>query len=110
MVMKPMLAATGLLLLALPGTASAQPWSTNDEYPKKALRERRDGTTYFNVTVGTDGKSKSCTVTQSSGHADLDEAACGIIMRRGRWEPATNNAGEPIEAVWSSKFRWVLPR
>lgn len=110
MIVKPMLAAAALFLLATPLAASAQSWTTDDNYPAKALRERREGTTFFTVVIGTNGRAKSCTVTTSSGHADLDAAACDIIMKRGRWKPATNDAGEKIEASWSSKFKWELPR
>ena len=110
MILRTMLAAAGLVLLASPQVAMAQVWSTTDAYPPKALREGRQGTTYFTALIGTDGRAKRCTVTKSSGSADLDEAACAILMRRGRWKPATNAEGEPIEASFSSKFKWEIPR
>lgn len=86
-----------------------QSWHTNDKYPPKALREHREGTTYFSVTIGTDGKAKNCVVTKSSGSADLDEAACAIFVRRARFSPATDPSGIPIEASYSNKFVWRIP-
>ena len=109
MIARSMIAAAALALLASPGIASAQSWTTDDDYPPKALRERREGTTYFTAVIGINGRAKTCTVTQSSGSADLDEAACAILIKRGRWKPATDENGVPIEASFSSKFRWQLP-
>ena len=57
---------------------SAQPkgnpgnWATTNDYPTRALREEREGTTSFRVTVGPDGRVTSCDITGSSGSDDLD--------------------------------------
>lgn len=89
---------------------AAQTWMTQVDYPAKALREGREGTSYFTVTVGKDGRAKDCTITQSSGHTDLDEQSCRMIVRQARWEPAVDEAGNPVEASYSSKVNWTIPR
>jgi protein TonB len=95
-------------LTATPLHAGGKSWVTMDDYPAKALREHREGTTYFTVTVGTDGRAKDCVITKSSGSADLDEAACEMIVRRARFDPATDEHGKPVEMPYSNKVNWKI--
>jgi periplasmic protein TonB len=48
-------------------------------------------------------------VTQSSGHARLDDYTCELLMRRARFCPATDKRAKPVAGEWSSKMRWVYP-
>lgn len=84
-------------------------WATTNDYPSRALREEREGTTAFRVNVGPDGRVTSCSVTRSSGHSDLDEATCRNIQRRARFNPATNGSGDEVAGTWSSQVRWEIP-
>lgn len=85
-------------------------WATTNDYPTRALREEREGTTGFRVTVGTDGRVTSCSVTSSSGSPDLDEATCSNVTRRARFNPATDGEGNPTTGQYSSRVRWVIPK
>jgi protein TonB len=95
-------------------TSAVQPrgnpgsWATDADYPQRALREERAGTTGFRVTVGTDGRVVDCTVTSSSGSPDLDDATCKNVTRRARFKPALEN-GTPVQASYSNRIRWVIP-
>jgi periplasmic protein TonB len=85
-------------------------WATTEDYPAKALREEREGTTRFRVSVGPDGRVTDCQVTGSSGSPDLDEAACKNITRRARFTPATDGEGKPTTGSYSNAIRWVIPK
>lgn len=85
-------------------------WATTNDYPSRALREEREGTTGFRLTIGPDGKVVDCTVTRSSGSSDLDEAACSNIRRRARFDPAKDGDGNPTTGSYSSSVRWVIPK
>ncbi|MFN3473879.1 MAG: energy transducer TonB [Blastomonas sp.] len=85
-------------------------WATPNDYPARALREERTGTTRFRVNIGPDGRVTDCQVTGSSGHADLDEATCKNVTRRARFKPAQDAAGNEIADTWSSAVRWEIPR
>jgi protein TonB len=85
-------------------------WQSADDYPSRALREEREGVTGFSVTVGSDGRVTGCSVTRSSGSPDLDEAACRLVQRRGRFTPATDGEGQPTTGSWSSSVRWTIPK
>jgi protein TonB len=85
-------------------------WATTNDYPSRALREEREGTTSFRVTVGPDGRVADCQVTGSSGHPDLDAATCENVRRRARFTPAKDSEGNPTTDTYSNRVRWVIPK
>lgn len=85
-------------------------WATTNDYPTRALREEREGTTGFRVTVGPDGRVTSCEITSSSGSDDLDAATCSNVTRRARFSPATDGEGQPTTGSYSNRVRWVIPK
>lgn len=85
-------------------------WATTNDYPSRALREERAGTTGFRVSVGADGRVTDCSVTSSSGHGDLDAAACENIRRRARFTPAMDGEGQPTTGTYANRVRWVIPK
>jgi len=89
---------------------SPQDWVTTDDYPARALREERGGTVGFRLTIGPDGRPSVCEVTSSSGSPDLDETACTLLKRRGRFAPGTDGEGKPTAGYYSSRFKWVIPK
>jgi protein TonB len=96
-------------------TADAKPrgnpgnWANTNDYPSRALQQEREGTTGFRVTIGADGRVIDCTVTQSSGHDDLDAATCTNVKRRARFEAAVRN-GEKVQGSYSNRVRWQIPK
>ena len=92
-------------------TPRGQPgnWASPRDYPSRALREEREGTTRFRVSVSADGRVADCQVTGSSGHPDLDETTCKLIRNRGRFTPATDGNGDKTTGSWSSAVRWEIP-
>ncbi|WP_373486673.1 energy transducer TonB [Blastomonas sp.] len=84
-------------------------WANVNDYPARALREERAGTTRFRVTIGTDGRVTDCQITGSSGHGDLDEATCRNVTRRARFKPAVDSEGNAITDTYSNAIRWEIP-
>ncbi len=78
------------------------------DYPSRAAREEIEGTVGVRVTVTADGRATGCSVTSSSGSSILDDAACKAVERYARFEPALNDAGEPISAPWSTRITYRL--
>ncbi len=93
---------------AKPATPRNDPgsWATPNDYPSRALREEREGTTTFRVQIADDGSVASCTVTGSSGHADLDDATCKFVQRRARFRKPSDGYG----SSYSNRVRWVIPK
>ena len=84
-------------------------WVTSDDYPARALREERQGSTGFRLDIGPDGRVTNCTVTSSSGSPDLDAEACRLLPRRARFKPAVGSDGQPMADTFSSRVKWVIP-
>jgi protein TonB len=85
-------------------------WVTPDDYPPGALREGAQGVTGFKLDIGPDGRVTNCTVTSSSGNTELDQTACRLLPRRGRFTPAKDAAGNGMVATYSSAVRWQVPK
>ncbi len=94
---------------AVPRNSPAS-WATTDDYPARALREQRAGTTGFHLTIGSDGRVTGCEITASSGSPDLDDAACKFTTSRARFTPATDGDGRPTTGTFSSRVKWVIPK
>ena len=62
------------------------------DYPIRALREGRQGTVIIALTVGPDGRPKSCAIASSSGHGDLDRAACASAVRASGFPPLADGS------------------
>lgn len=89
---------------------SSSVYGQNVDYPRKALKEGKEGTTTFTVRISDTGQPSNCVIVQSSGSPDLDEATCKTIVKRGRFAPAKNENGQPIESEFSSAMIWKIPR
>lgn len=87
-----------------PGT-----WATNDDYPVAAMRDEREGTTGFRLTIAPDGLPQRCEVTSSSGHADLDATTCRVVMERARFRPGRDENKVPVGGTYSNRIRWTIP-
>ena len=98
--------------MAVPAKAKGSPqsWVTNDDYPSSEMRAEHQGVTGFRLDIGPDGKVTNCTVTSSSGFPTLDDTACKLLLRRARFSPAKDAAGNGMVASFSSRFRWEIPK
>ena len=84
-------------------------WVTTNDYPAFALSEEREGVVGFSLTIGPDGRVKSCDVTSSSGSPDLDSTACVLITQRARFTPARNQQGKVQTGRYANRVRWQIP-
>lgn len=85
-------------------------WVSTDDYPPSALREDGEGITRFTLAIDATGVPLDCSVTQSSGRADLDDTACNLVKERARFEPATDARGKPVPGTYSNSVRWQIPQ
>jgi protein TonB len=62
---------------------------------------------YLQLTISEAGRVSDCSVLQSTGSADVDQALCSLMLRQSRWAPAHDRQGNPISvklrytATWS---------
>ena len=92
-------------LAFLTGVAAAgefRPLITYDDYPPEALSNNWQGSVTVVLTISPKGQVTACRVRKSSGHQVLDDATCKIMISRARFTPALDNAGNPIEAHYTT--------
>lgn len=76
------------------------------EWPAAAVAQQRTGKVVLGFLIAANGKVKSSKVEQSSGHADLDQAARTAIEKCS-FTPATE-AGKPVESWLKVMYDWNL--
>lgn len=80
---------------------------SDDDYPSASRAAEEEGVARVTYTVGVDGRVTQCEVTQTSGFKRLDDATCGIITRRFRFNPALRE-GTPVVERKTQPVRWRL--
>ncbi len=97
------------VLPLLPASSLKNPLSivTASDFPSTS--RDKQGTTRFEMTVGADGKPISCSVTTSSGHTDLDSAACKAFLKRARFTPAKDEKGVAVPGRYKGSVSWKAP-
>ncbi|MEL7199085.1 MAG: energy transducer TonB [Pseudomonadota bacterium] len=84
-------------------------WVTDNDYRSSWIRREYSGTASFTLDVSASGRVSNCSITQSSGHAALDEATCSLLTRRARFNPAKDSSGKAVSGSFSSAITWKLP-
>ena len=75
-------------------------------YPPDAIRSCAQGTAYLSFFIAVDGSTKDISILQSTGNAELDEAA-KICAADWQYKPATQD-GQPVQVPWKASVRWAL--
>lgn len=79
-----------------------------EAYPQEARLAQWEGRVGVSVEVDMMGRARSCQVTQSSGHAILDESACAGMIRYARFEPALYDDGQPMVGNYQTWVPYLL--
>lgn len=89
---------------------NASSWITDDDYPRMAILQNRQGVTQFRLTIDRQGMVQDCVVVETSGSIELDSRTCTLLTKRAQFKPAVNEAGEPTSGFYRSSIRWHMPR
>lgn len=85
-------------------------WVTTDDYPASAIRDQVQGTSTLSFDIDAGGRIQNCRVSGSSGSSLLDDTACKLVTRRGRYTPAKDQNGQPTAGGTKTlRFTWRLP-
>lgn len=60
--------------------------------------------------VETSGRIGDCSITRSSGSAELDALTCQLIQQRFRFRPSRDADGNPVESIVEENHSWDLDR
>ena len=62
---------------------------------------------YLLLTISDEGRASDCSVMQTTGSPEVDQALCDLMIAKSRWSPARDTQGRPIPvklrytATWS---------
>ena len=98
-----------LLAIRVPGPRPAAPLIElilADDYPALAMRQEEQGRVLATYTVGTNGRVLDC---KGEGATEaLHNAACAVIVRRWRYAPALDAAGQRVAEVRTKAINFSL--
>jgi periplasmic protein TonB len=80
------------------------------DYPTALIKKRVRGTTEAKILINPAGQVAHCEVAVSSGAALLDQQTYALVMRRFRFRPFKNEAGQPAWGADVIKVHWAPPR
>lgn len=102
------LAVAPILLAAASPPTWGPRWAiSTDDYPPGARRANRQGTTRYVVAVDKSGAPTNCTIIKSSGHQDLDDKTCQLVMKRAKFIPARDDAGDAAPGIIRHLVVWT---
>ena len=84
-------------------------WLSAADYRPAWMRREMTGLARFRLEIAANGRVTGCTVTGSTGHAQLDTATCQLVAKRARFEPARGASGEAIAGSYDGAVLWQLP-
>lgn len=108
--MTPILAFLAATAPAQPSAAPTQGLLFGEDYPRAAMDRGQEGSVYFGVLVGLDGRVDNCRIIKTSGYPILDTATCVIVKTRARFSPALNADHSPMYSVYKATINWSLGR
>jgi len=82
---------------------------SSSDYPQSAVTSGAIGDIEAILNIDDTGKAVGCRLNQESGHKDLDQTTCAILMRRARYVPAKDRQGNPMAAPVLLTIVWMLP-
>ena len=80
---------------------------TSRDYPKDLRDAGIGGRVEFTFTVEPNGRVGRCTVTRSSGVAELDALTCRLVQQRFVYRPSTDRHGRPIADEVDGEHDWI---
>lgn len=83
-------------------------WIKRHHYPNYLATARMQGWISVRMSVTSQGRPSSCFVTQASKPQLFDDAVCGTLMHRARFEPARDAYGKAIDSFFEYKQSFMF--
>lgn len=80
------------------------------DYPRAAYESGAQGGLMTRYVIEPDGRISRCDIVESSGNAVLDDTTCRLAIKRFRFDPARDGAGNPVRSILVSRHRWGIER
>jgi Gram-negative bacterial TonB protein C-terminal len=84
-------------------------WVVSEDYPTKMLNAGQPAIVEFRMNVGPDGVPTQCHIQTTTRPKEFDDAVCGSLMRRAKFDPALDSDGNPISSYWRNRVTFLIP-
>lgn len=84
-------------------------WVMDTDYRPSWINRGFEGIAQFSLSIDASGRVSDCTITGSTGHAQLDRATCELVSKRARFNPARDANGEKVAGRYTNAVRWTIP-
>lgn len=78
---------------------------TGYDYPLRSMEKGDQGTVTVKLLIDNLGEVETCHIAQSSGHSQLDAAACNNLKKRTKFKPAELD-GAPVASIGITGVGW----
>lgn len=103
-----MLVLALLTQLAAPQPVEYTSWWSPSEMPRSILDQGGTRKVLTRTTVKPNGSILRCEVEATSGDPKVDLLTCAIIVKRGKFVPASDKAGNAIYGVYRQTVTWAV--
>lgn len=79
-----------------------------DDYPTDLVDQGVQGTVGVVMNVDDHGQLTNCRIVETSGTPELDEATCGVLRKRAKFNPAVNRDGAAMAALTYWRVNWQI--
>lgn len=76
------------------------------DYPDRAVERGAVGSTELLLTISPEGVPIDCRPIRATGHKDLDQKTCEVLRKKGRFTPAVDRAGQPMQSPIVFSVAW----
>lgn len=93
--------------LSAPVPTNFRSWFSPDDFPQHVRAEGVTRVVFTRTTVRPDGSAQDCAPEASSGDAQVDAYTCGLILKRGKFQPATWIDGSAAFGIFRTPVTWA---
>jgi hypothetical protein len=83
-------------------------WVRPDEYPTNMVSEGQPALVEFRLNVSEQGVATSCHIQATTRPKEFDNAVCKTMMRRAKFTPAQDAAGQPFASFYNNTVRFEI--
>lgn len=84
-------------------------WARASDYPREMVATGGQGNVFFRLDIDASGTPVGCKVLRKTNPDAFADLSCSLLMKRAKFLPALDAAGNPTKSLYVNSIRWILP-